>query len=355
MFDIILHAYGLDPGSSVESISTGLINKTWKIISGKETFIVQRINTHVFNDPSRLSENTDLIAAHVSANCPGYLLVTPYMNRDQKSLTVLNGKYFRLTPYVHNSVTIDRVTHAEQAYEAALQFGTFTTMLAGFDSRKLYHVIPNFHNLTLRYRQFEQAILHGDPERVQQSKEIIEQLKSFSELVIEYERINTSNNFFKRVTHHDTKISNVLFNQQAKGICVIDLDTVMPGYYISDVGDMLRTYLSPTTEEEKDFSRIGIREDVFEGIVAGYLSAMGNQLSTEEKEHFTYSGLFLTYMQALRFITDFMQLDVYYGADYEHHNLDRAANQLTLLQCIEEQKQKLQNIVRRDSKNNYAL
>lgn len=355
MFDSILYAYGLDPGSSVESISTGLINKTWKVISGNDAFIMQRINTHVFNDPTHLSENTDLIAAHVHVNCPGYFLVTPRMNKEHKSLTVLDGQYFRLSPYVHNSVTIDRVTHAEQAYEAALQFGTFTTMLAGFDSRKLHDVIPNFHDLTLRYQLFENAIQYGDVSRVQQSKRIIDRLKKFSDLVIEYERINTSKDFLKRVTHHDTKISNVLFNQQAKGICVIDLDTVMPGFYISDVGDMLRTYLSPTTEEENDLTRIGIREHVFEGIVNGYLSAMGDHLSNEEKGHFTYSGLFLTYMQALRFITDFMQRDVYYGADYEHHNLDRAANQLTLLQCIEEQKQKLQDIVRSASKNNYVL
>ena len=140
--------------------------------------------------------------------------------------------------------------------------------------------------------------------------------------------------FKLRVTHHDTKISNVLFNQEDKGLCVIDLDTVMPGYFISDVGDMIRTYLSPANEEEKDFSKIEIREEYFSAIWKGYMSEMNDELSTEEKNHFIYAGKFMIYMQAIRFLTDHLNNDIYYGAKYPGHNLVRAGNQAVLLQRL---------------------
>ena len=148
-----------------------------------------------------------------------------------------------------------------------------------------------------------------------------------------------------RVTHDDTKISNVLFNEDGKGICVIDLDTVMPGYFISDVGDMMRTYLSPVSEEEKDFDKIDVREDYFKAIAQGYLAEMADELSSAELKHFVYSGLFLTYMQALRFLTDYFNNDTYYGSSYEGHNYVRAKNQVILLQRLLQKKDQLDEIV----------
>ena len=149
-----------------------------------------------------------------------------------------------------------------------------------------------------------------------------------------YENLLKNPAFKTRVTHHDTKISNVLFDEEDNGLCVIDLDTVMPGYFISDVGDMLRTYLSPVSEEEKDFSKIVIREDYFRAIKKGYMSEMENDLSEEEKAHFIYAGKFMIYMQALRFLTDHLNNDIYYGAKYEGHNMVRARNQVVLLQRL---------------------
>jgi Ser/Thr protein kinase RdoA (MazF antagonist) len=138
--------------------------------------------------------------------------------------------------------------------------------------------------------------------------------------------------FKRRVTHHDTKISNVLFDNQDKGLCVIDLDTVMPGYFISDVGDMLRTYLCPVSEEEKDFSKIIVRDEFYKAIINGYKEEMKNELTEKENKYFFYAGKFMIYMQALRFITDHINDDIYYGAKYEGQNLVRASNQMVLLQ-----------------------
>ncbi len=149
-----------------------------------------------------------------------------------------------------------------------------------------------------------------------------------------------------RVVHHDAKINNVLFDiGNDAGLCVIDLDTVMPGYYISDVGDMLRTYLSPVSEEESDLSRIVIREEYFREIAKGYLGEMQLSLSLEEKQYFVYAGKFAIYMQALRFLTDYLYDDIYYSTKYRNQNLIRANNQITLLQRYMEKEDRLNEIL----------
>ena len=188
------------------------------------------------------------------------------------------------------------------------------------------------------------ALSEGLPDRLQKAGELIGYLQSQHHLVTKYQRIRTEPGFRLRVTHHDTKISNVLFDKAGNGICVIDLDTVMPGYFISDVGDMLRTYLCPVTEEEKDPARIHIRLDYFEAIVQGYLEEMHDVLTPDEKKAFVYAGEFMVYMQALRFITDYLFGDKYYGSKYEGHNYIRALNQITLLQRYSEQSSTLRNI-----------
>jgi Ser/Thr protein kinase RdoA (MazF antagonist) len=162
----------------------------------------------------------------------------------------------------------------------------------------------------------------------------VRELVLHSDIVTEYRRIQNDPQFKLRVTHHDTKISNVLFDQWGKGLCVIDLDTVMPGYFISDVGDMMRTYLSPVSEEEKDFTRIQVRDEFYKAIVRGYYTQMKDELTSAEKNHFFYAGQFMIYMQALRFLTDHINEDVYYGARYPGQNLVRAGNQLRLLECL---------------------
>ena len=137
----------------------------------------------------------------------------------------------------------------------------------------------------------------------------------------------------------------MLFNEEDKGLCVIDLDTVMPGHFISDAGDMIRTYLSPVSEEEKDFSKIEIRENYFVSIFKGYMSEMSEELTVGEKNHFIYAGKFMIYMQAIRFLTDHLNNDIYYGAKYENQNFVRAGNQSTLLKRLIENEKKLMDLI----------
>jgi Ser/Thr protein kinase RdoA (MazF antagonist) len=244
--------------------------------------------------------------------------------------------YFRLFPFVDNSHTIDVVEHTQQAYEAARQFGFFTRTLSLFNAKDLKITLPDFHNLSLRYQQFEQALQHGNADRITAAKEQIALLKAHRHIADTFEQIKNDPDFKIRVTHHDTKISNVLFDTADKGICVIDLDTVMPGYFISDVGDMMRTYLSPVSEEETDYNKINVRKEFLEALIQGYSNAMQDDLTAKEKTAFIYAGKFMIYMQALRFLTDHLNNDRYYGARYEGHNLNRTVNQLVLLQKLME-------------------
>jgi Ser/Thr protein kinase RdoA (MazF antagonist) len=247
-------------------------------------------------------------------------------------------------PFVPGSHSIDVVETPRQAYEAATQFGRFTRLLHGIDVKKLKLTIPCFHDLTLRYEQFLQALEKGNKQRIEESKDLIRSLVSHTDIVTKYGYIKTSSEFKLRVTHHDTKISNVLFDAEGKGLCVIDLDTVMPGYFISDVGDMMRTYLSPVSEEEKEFSKIEVRDEFYKAIVQGYYNEMKDELTVTEKKYFFYSGTFMIYMQALRFATDYLNDDVYYGAKYPRHNLIRAKNQTVLLERLLGKKEQLENM-----------
>lgn len=331
----IIKAFQLDGlAYSLTPFGNGLINHTWKVSSdiGMPSFILQRVNTDVFTQPENIANNIQILSTYFQKTAPDYLFVTPLSTSQGASMVYIEQEgYFRMFPFVENSKSFDVVSFPDMAYEAAHQFGLFTYLLSGFDPKSLKNTLPDFHNLDLRFLQFMNALQNGNADRIHQSKDLIHFLQQQYELVDIYRSICTHPDFHLRVTHHDTKISNVLFNKDQKGLCVIDLDTVMPGYFISDVGDMMRTYLSPVSEEEKDLNSVDVRDDYFIAIVEGYLSQMKDELSAIEKQHFIYAGKFMIYMQALRFLTDHIRNDIYYGASYEGHNLVRAQNQATLL------------------------
>jgi Phosphotransferase enzyme family len=345
----ILAAYGLKPERYfLKPLGTGLINHTWVVnnLFNEPAFVLQLINTSVFKNPQAIADNIRRIEKYLTKNFSGYLFVAPLQTKAKAEMLFINGEgYYRLTSYLWDSHTIDVVETPGQAFDAAQQFGRFTKLLSGFDEEELQATLPDFHNLSLRYQQFETSLVNGNKERMAQSANLISFLQQQQSIVQTYEAIKQNLSFKQRVTHHDTKISNVLFDKNNKAICVIDLDTVMPGYFISDVGDMMRTYLSPVSEEENDFSKIEIREDYFEAIVKGYLSEMGEELTAEEKNHFVYAGKFLIYMQALRFLTDYLNNDIYYGANYEGHNFIRANNQAVLLKKIIEKEDILNSLI----------
>lgn len=346
---ILLKDFGFDTNHcEIKPLGDGLINTTWIVKDTKagKDYVFQKINHNVFKQPGAITSNIRLINDYLQAKHPDYLFTSPISATNGEDMIISEeGGYYRLFGYVGGSYTHNELQKPVQANEAARQFGKFTGLLSGIDISQLKITIPDFHNLILRFSQFADSLKAASPERYEKALEGIVFLIENRSIVDEFKHIISSPDFKLRVTHHDTKISNVLFDKDDKGLCVIDLDTVMPGYFISDMGDMMRTYLSPVSEEEKDFSKIEVRVEFFEAIVKGYLSEMQGVLSEAEKRAIVYSGKFMIYMQALRFIADYLNNDVYYGSRYEGHNLVRGLNQVALLKQYLSKEHQLNEVV----------
>lgn len=332
----VLEGFGIDPVThQAVGFGSGLIHTTYLVKHADEpVFILQQVNHQVFRHPEDIAHNIRVIGNYLAVHAPDYIFARPLQNQEGQDYEVVDGHYFRAFPFISGSHTIDVCTDPGQAWEAAAQFGKFTAVLRNFRTDMLRYTIPGFHDLTRRFHQFSAALKEGNPGRLKASSLIAEKLLSHRSVLERYEQCKASPAFRWRVTHHDTKISNILLDEKGKGICVIDLDTVMPGLFISDVGDMIRTYVSPVNEEEQDLEKIVVRKDFLEAIISGYHEHMYNQLSVEERDAFMFSGEFMIYMQALRFYTDHLMNDSYYGARYEGHNLVRSANQLRLLESL---------------------
>ncbi len=348
MLEPVLLAFGLDPAHySVRPFGSGLIHHTYlvKKMFSEESFILQKVNHLVFKKPDDIAHNLRIIGNYLKHRHPKYLFTLPVITVKGDDYAVYENGYYRLFSFIPQTHTVDVCQTPQQAYEAARQFGKFTACLTGLRMDMLRYTIPGFHDLTLRYQQFEEALQIGNRQRIEEAVNQINFIVQHKRIADQFEKIKSNPQFKLRVTHHDTKINNVLLDPEDLGVCVIDLDTVMPGYFISDVGDMMRTYLSSANEEEQDLNKIMIRENFFEAIVKGYLAEMKYELSEDEKQHLIYAGKFIVYMQATRFLTDHLNNDVYYGARYEGHNLIRAVNQITLLKRLEEKEEGLKRIV----------
>lgn len=333
MFQAVLGAYGLNAEKfKIEPFGSGLINHTWKVYNKELAYILQEVNTAVFRQPQNIAQNIETIKKYLDQTAPKYLFVAPIRTLNDSDFVVIDAHFYRIFPFVENSCSVDFVHQPEQAYHAAKQFGKFTRMLYAFNVQKLKPTIEDFHNLPLRVEQFKKALAQASDERISEAKFAIEEIIRHYNIEEQYVHMVDSGALHLRVVHHDTKISNVLLQAETGvGLCVIDLDTVMAGYFISDVGDMMRTYLSEANEEEKDFNKIAIRDDVFAAIHKGYMEEMDQVLAFTEKQFFIYSGKFMIYMQAVRFIADFLNGDTYYKTNYADHNLVRGLNQIDLL------------------------
>jgi len=333
MFDDILISFGLNVANyEVQPFGSGLINHTYKLKGHSDAYILQQINTSVFKNPDYIANNLELVKTYLNKHNPSYLFVAPLKTTNGMFMVQsAAGDFYRLFPFIDGSHAVNFLQDKQEACEAAVQFGRFTRLLKGFDIRQLQYTLPDFHNLKLRFDQFEEASKNAFPVKLEEAATEIKEVYNQYPILQTYNQLISNNEIPLRAIHHDTKINNVLFDSQNHALCLVDLDTVMPGYYLSDVGDMMRTYLSPANEEETNLDKIHIREDFFRAIYKGYMSEMGNILTETEKQLFIFSGKLMIYMQALRFLTDFLNNDSYYGAQYPGHNLIRAKNQFKLL------------------------
>lgn len=345
----ILKAYGFTLDIvNLQQIGSGHINRTYLLsaLQNDKQYILQNINVHVFKDPFAIANNIEAVADYLKANNPDYLFPAPIPTLHGELMFAHHGDYWRLLPFVANTMAYDTLSDPKQAYEAAKQFGKLSRLLNHFDTAVLKPTIPGFHDLSWRYEQFTFALSQATAVLKQNASHEIETALRHHFIVDYYKSYEHRKDFPNRVMHHDTKISNVLLNEEDNtGICVIDLDTLMPGKFISDLGDMMRTYLCAYAENETDLNKIKIRLPYFKATVEGYLSEMANILTPTEKELILFSGKYIIYMQALRFLTDYLNRSIYYPIAYPTQNLDRTKNQLKLLNELFENEKILQDII----------
>jgi Ser/Thr protein kinase RdoA (MazF antagonist) len=330
----VLSSFGLIADRfSIQRTGSGYINDTYKL-AGDESFILQRINTNVFRKPGVIADNIRLAAEHLRRTHPDYLFPAPIPTTSGAGMSYdPDGRPWRLFRYLKNTVTIDRVGSEQEAFSASAAFARLTHYLEGIDVGLFKPTIERFHDLSWRYGQFQEAEMHAREHRRQQAAEVVHLCHRFAFLVERYNTLIEQGALRSRVTHNDTKINNILLDGTThQPVGVIDLDTLMPGYFIYDVGDMIRTFVSPVSEEEKDLDAVHFRKPVYDAVVAGYLSEMGDDLTEKEKKLFPFAGMMMTYIMALRALADFLAGDIYYQITYPEQNLVRAKNQLRFLQ-----------------------
>ena len=325
---------------SIEPLGNGLIHQTYKITfgSGHPSIVLQSINRTVFKDPEAIlhnynevyqfllrQEQVTKIPAPIKAGESGLLWTDPA------------GNCWRATAFIEHSYSPMTAPNEESAHTVARSFAGFTASLSDLDTRRLKIIILGFHDLSLRYRQFEESLEKASIERLLKSTHVIAELRQRKFLVDFFEMIRDAENYPVRVMHHDCKISNILFEESTdRVICPVDLDTVMPGKYFSDPGDMIRTMACTVDENSSNWEEIQINPSFYRAILEGYLEGMHNFFSDQEHAHIHHSGLIMIYMQAIRFLSDFLNGDEYYKTSYPEQNLNRALNQLILLEKLED-------------------
>jgi hypothetical protein len=323
----------------IEPIGNGLIHQTYKAKknSADNAVVLQAINTNVFKSPEDIVLNYSQLYEFLQHQNNGNKIPAPIISNDGKLIWKDSANNnWRATEFIYDSFSPVIASDAEAANTVAKSFASFTKSLAKIDIHNLKEIIPNFHNLAFRYEQFEDAINKASQERLMKSTHVIAELRQRKKLVDFFELTQNSKDYPSRVMHHDCKISNILFDKNTgKVICPVDLDTVMPGKFFSDLGDMIRSMACTVDENSTNWEEIDIRPSFYKAILNGYLEGIGNIFAAEEKRNIHYSGLILIYMQSLRFITDYLNNDIYYKINYTEQNLSRAMNQLILLEKLE--------------------
>ncbi len=330
---------GAEESVSVELLGNGLIHQTFKAKSdiGQRTIVIQAINASVFKTPEDIVLNYLQIYEHLQNNKNGISIPAPVKAISNKWIWKdEENNNWRATAFISHSYSPMVADTEKAAYTVAISFASFTHSLATLDIKKLKEIIPGFHDLSFRYEQFEDAISKAPQTLLQKATYIIAELRDRKKLVDFYEHIKNRPDYPTRVMHHDCKISNILFDKEmGKVICPVDLDTVMPGKFFSDLGDMIRSMACTLDENSKDWEKLNIRPSFYRAILEGYMRGIGDIFTTAEKNNIHYAGLLLLFMQSLRFLIDFLNGDIYYKTNYPEQNFNRALNQLILLERLE--------------------
>lgn len=326
---------------SVEPFGNGHINYTFLVKTTEDEYVLQGININVFKKPHAIIKNIELLWETVSDN--NIILNMLPVKTGGYSIETENAVW-RTVPFAKNYVAYEFVEEAWQAEKAASAYATFIKTFEKIDTDKLQDTIPDFHNGPKRFQQLEEAYAQAKPERIKKAQHLYDFAKSHKVIFDEVKKAVDEKRIPIRVTHNDTKINNVLINKDnPNDFKVIDLDTVMQGILLYDFGDMVRTSVSPTNENELDESKIVFNTSFFEAICKGF-SVMKNVMTETEKNMILDGAKYMIFIIGVRFLTDYFNNDIYFKTHFEDENFIRARNQFVLLQRLEEKEAELREI-----------
>lgn len=339
--------------SEITPFGEGHINSTYHVTLKNETpeYVLQKINHSIFNDIDLLQSNIKRITDHIRRKLADLgendlerrtLTIIPTL--DEK-LFYFDGKdFWRMTLFIPDSETFEAIT-PEYAYHAGKAFGNFQAMLADFHGEPLGETIPNFHNMEFRLASFHVAVKENAAGHLNEVQDLVEEIEKRAYEMCSCERMYREGNLPKRINHCDTKVNNMLFDESGKVLCVIDLDTAMPGFVMSDFGDFMRSAGNNGKEDDTDLKNVSFNMEIFKSYTQGYLQEAKCFLSPIEIELLPFGAKLITYMQVTRFLADYLNGDTYYKITNPAHNLQRTKAQFKLLQSIEAHYNEMQNYI----------
>lgn len=344
----------------IKPLKIGHINDSF-IVENKDangdSYFLQKINHHIFKDVEGLQRNIQLVTDHLREK----LQQASETDIDRKVLRLIPtkdnklfykdeaGDYWRMYINIRGTKSYD-IVNEELSQKAGKAFGNFQLLLSDISHDELIETIPDFHNMEFRLRQFREAVDNNAAGRVELCRNLIEEIELRAEEMCLPQRLFREGKLVKRINHCDTKVNNMLFDENDEPICIVDLDTVMPGFVLSDFGDFMRSAANNGKEDDTELANVWFRMDIFKAYTIGYLSLAKGFLTPLETEMLPFGAKLITYMQLVRFLGDYINGDTYYKTEYPEHNLQRSKSQFTLLQDIERKYEEMQHFIAELSK-----
>jgi thiamine kinase-like enzyme len=343
--------------NEIKPFGNGHINDTYLVKTSPveaPDYMLQRKNHNIFKDIKGMMNNIVITTNHIRKK----LIEEDEKEVDRKVMTYLSskegpmfvnddkGNFWTMFLYIDNCRVVENIHESQQAYSAAKAFGHFQLQLADLPGEELIETIPNFHNGISRLFDFQLSVLKDEAGRVSENQQLINKISERAVEMTALQRWLDDKTLPLRITHNDTKINNILFDQDNKTLCVIDLDTVMPGSALYDFGDAIRTIGNTASEDEPNLENITFNKEIYEAFTQGYLSEAKAFLLPIEIDYLAFSCRYMAWEQAMRFMTDYLNGDKYYKTDYQGHNLVRTMAQIRYLEVLEENKEVMENIVK---------
>ncbi|WP_254060912.1 phosphotransferase enzyme family protein [Mucilaginibacter sp. L196] len=359
--DIIAHFNTEGENFEISNFGSGHINDTYLVKSKTGVhpgYLLQKINSFVFKNIDGLMNNMLFVVNHLKQK-----ISKAGGNPDKEVLTLIPTKtdryyykdeqdnYWRMTCFLEDTKSYDLVTTEQQAHQGGVAFGRFQYLLSDLDPKVLIDTIPDFLNIEKRLHDFKNAIKKNSAGRLKKVQSEVDFLNSWAVAMNEIPKMGRAGILPVRITHNDTKFNNILLDKDNNIQCVIDLDTVMPGYVAFDFGDAIRTIINTAVEDEADLNTIQLNIPLFAEFTKGYLSQTKSFLTEAELKSLIMGVLLLPYMQSIRFLTDYLEGDVYYKIHFAEHNLQRTHAQMQLFKMLELNRKELENIVQTEWKN----